>query len=170
MPADKTDRKAQGGFPWPSRARASQYQAQVLLPLVRALSPNLCEERAQPFVRKAIGRSIASLGDMGGTGARAISNSAGVTCSNGLPPGERLDYKVVPNGRQTRRRRRHRVSVRRCYQDLGEPDLRFPPHCSADFALAEWFTGATTRTPPVSPGADHCDFRFKLKRQRGTAT
>jgi predicted ArsR family transcriptional regulator len=114
-------------------------QAQVLVPLVRALQSELGEERANALVRKAIGPIYQQTG-------------------------EALDYQVVKQTPDT-----FDVNVTGCryakfYQELGEPELGFLLTCSADYSLAEGFAGVElTRTQTIMQGADHCDFRFKLK-------
>jgi L-2-amino-thiazoline-4-carboxylic acid hydrolase len=52
------------------------------------------------------------------------------------------------------------------YQELGAPELGFLLTCSADFPFAEGFGGEVelTRTQTIMQGADHCDFRYRLKR------
>ena len=54
------------------------------------------------------------------------------------------------------------------YKELGEPDLGFLFVCSQDFPLTEGFRPdiELTRTQTIMQRATHCDFRFRLKREK----
>jgi hypothetical protein len=56
------------------------------------------------------------------------------------------------------------------YKALGEPELGFLLLCSADFPMVEGFGGdvGLTRTQTIMQGADHCDFRYMLKKATST--
>ncbi len=139
-------------------------QAQVLVPLVRALRSELGEERANALVRKAIGPLYRQYGEAWwAEGARNFDQVLSTSFQR-FASGEALDYRVVKRTPDT-----FDVDVTGCryakfYQEIGEPELGFLLTCSADFSLAEGFEGVElTRTQTIMQGADHCDFRFKLK-------
>jgi hypothetical protein len=140
-------------------------QAQVLVPLVRALQSELGEEPANALVRKAIGPIYRQYGEAWWEQGARDFNHVLSTSFQRFASGEALDYQVVKQTADT-----FDVDVTACryaqfYQELGEPGLGFLLTCSADYSLAEGFAGAElTRTQTIMRGADHCDFRFKLKR------
>ena len=79
-----------------------------------------------------------------------------------------LDYEVVKQTTDT-----FELNVTGCryakfYQELGAPELGFLLTCSADSQFVEGFGGGVelTRTQTIMQGADHCDFRYKLKRKQ----
>ena len=139
-------------------------QAQVLVPLVRALQSELGEERANALVRKAIGPIYRRYGEAWWEQAAGDFGQVLSTSFRRFASGEALDYRVVEQTPET-----FAVDVTGCryakfYQELGEPELGFLLTCGADFSLADGFAGVELkRTRTIMQGADHCDFRFKLK-------
>ena len=142
-------------------------QAQVLVPLVRALQRELGEERANALVRKTIGPIYRQYGEEWWAQGAKDFNQVLSTSFQRFASGEALDYQVVKQTPDT-----FEVNVTGCryarfYQELGEPELGFLLTCSADFSLAEGFAGVElTRTQTIMQGADHCDFRFRLIRAK----
>jgi hypothetical protein len=140
-------------------------QARVLVPLVRALQSELGEERTTALVRKAIGPLYQQYGEAWWAQGAGNFDQVLSTSFQRFAAGEALDYQVVKRTPDT-----FDVNVTGCryakfYQELGEPELGFLLTCSADFSLADGFAGVElTRTQTIMQGADHCDFRFKLKQ------
>ena len=141
-------------------------QAQVLIPLVRAMQAEFGEERANSMVRKALGDLYRTYGeqwwrarktdDLGQTMASTFKRFAA---------GDALSYEVV---KQTPGA--FEVDVTGCryaefYREMGAPELGFLLTCSADFSMTEGFGGEVqlTRTQTIMQGAGHCDFRYRLK-------
>jgi hypothetical protein len=139
-------------------------QAQVLVPLVKALQAELGEERANAIVREALGELYRKFGEewwrargsqnLGDNMASAFRTFAG---------GDALDYEVVKQTADA-----YEVNVTRCryaefYKALGTPELGFLLTCSADFTLAEGYGPGVQleRTQTIMQGASHCDFRYK---------
>lgn len=144
-------------------------QAQVLVPLVRALRAELGEERANGIVRKALAEMYRKLGErwwrkQGGHDLGEAMASA----FDGFAAGDALDYEVLrktPDGFD--------VNVRRCryaefYKEIGASELGFLLACSADSSMAEGYGADVrlTRTQTIMQGASHCDFRFALNKRR----
>ncbi len=146
----------------------AKIQAQVLVPLVKALQAELGEERANAIARKALGDVYRRLGEqwwqakgsqhVGENMARAFAAFA---------KGEALDYSVRAQSQDA-----YDIDVTACryaqfYKELGEPELGFLLVCSLDFPFAEGFGADVelTRTQTVMQGASHCDFRYR--RQDG---
>jgi hypothetical protein len=160
------DRQAQNG-----RFRVSisvieqaKIQAQVLVPLVKALQAELGEARANALVRKALSDIYRRHGEaywrtksdknLGGIMASAFATYA---------RDDALDFKVIEQSQDA-----FAMDVTACryaefYKELGEPELGFLLVCSADFDTAAGFDSdiKLTRTQTIMQGASHCDFRYK---------
>lgn len=142
----------------------AKIQAQVLLPLVKAMQAELGEARANALVRKTLGDLYRRYGeefwrakseqDLGKTVASAFATYA---------RDDALQYDIVEQSQDA-----FGLNVTRCryaefYKALGEPELGFLLVCTADFAIADGFGGdvALTRTQTIMQGADHCNFRYR---------
>jgi hypothetical protein len=147
----------------------AKIQAQVLVPLVKALQAELGEARANALVRKALGETYRRLGeqwsrtrqenDLGQLMASAFATYA---C------GDALDYRVREQSKDN-----FEFDVTRCryaefYKELGEPELGFLLVCEADFPTTEGFGSdiKLTRTQTIMQGASHCDFRYKRQKNK----
>ena len=146
----------------------AKIQAQVLVPLVKALQTELGKERANALVRRALGDIYRRYGEefwrtkneknLGKSVASAFATFARE---------DALDYRVREQSQDA-----FEIDVTGCryaefYKELGEPELGFLLVCSADFAMAEGFGPdiKLTRTQTIMQGASHCDFRFKRLRE-----
>lgn len=142
----------------------AKIQAQVLIPLVKALQAELGEERANGLVRRVLGDLYRRYGEefwrtkneenLGKAVASAFATYARE---------DALDYRVIEQSQDA-----YEFDVTGCryaefYKELGEPELGFLLVCSADFATAEGFGPdiKLTRTQTIMQGASHCDFRYK---------
>ncbi len=134
------------------------------MPLVRALQAEIGTERANALVRKAIWPIYRRYGETWWEQGAGSFDQVLSTSFQRFASGDALEYQVVERTKDT-----FDVDVTGCryakfYQELGEAELGFLLTCSADFALAEGFTGVElSRTRTIMQGADHCDFRFKRK-------
>jgi hypothetical protein len=146
----------------------AQIQAQVLVPLVKALQAELGEARANALVRSALGDIYRRFGEefwrnkneknLGKIMASAFATYA----RDGA-----LDYGVIEQSQDA-----FAIDVTGCryadfYKELGEPELGFLLVCSADFGTAEGFDPdiKLARTQTIMQGASHCDFRYKRTRE-----
>jgi len=143
-------------------------QAQVLIPLVKALRAELGEERANAIVRNALGGVYRKLGEKWdqAQGARDLGDKM-ASAFDRFAGGDALDYEVVKQAPDA-----FEVNVTGCryaklYNELGAPELGFLLVCSSDFAMAEGFGPDVqlTRTQTIMQGASHCDFRYALKKR-----
>jgi hypothetical protein len=142
-------------------------QAQVLVPLVKALQAELGEERANAIVRKALGDLYRKYGEKWwrSQGGRNLGERI-ASAFDMFAAGGALKYDVLKQAPDA-----FEVNVTECryakfYNKIGAPELGFLLICSADFAHAEGF-GANvqlTRTQTIMQGASHCDFRYALKK------
>ena len=142
-------------------------QAQVLVPLVKALQAELGEERANAIVRKALGDLYRKYGEKWWRtqGARNLGEKV-ASAFEMFAAGDALEYEVVKEAPDA-----FEVNVTECryakfYNKIGAPELGFLLTCSADFSHAEGFGADVqlTRTQTIMQGASHCDFRYALKK------
>lgn len=147
-------------------------QAQVLVPLVKALQKELGEERAKAIVRKALGDLYRKYGEKWSRaqGARNLGET-GAAAFEMFAAGDALEYEVLKKTPDA-----FEVNVTQCryaqfYSKIGAPELGFLLTCSADFAYAEGFGADTTltRTQTIMQGASHCDFRYRRISAKGEA-
>jgi hypothetical protein len=151
-----------------SAIEQAKIQAQVLVPLVKALQVELGEERANALVREALGDVYRRLGEQWWRAkeSRHVGENMALAFSS-FAEGDALDYSVRAQSEDT-----YEIDVTGCryaqfYKELGEPQLGFLLVCSADFPFAEGFSAdiRLKRTQTIMQGASHCDFRYK--RQKG---
>jgi hypothetical protein len=142
-------------------------QAQVLVPLVKALQAELGEQRANAIVRKALGELYRKYGEKWwrAQGAGNLGEKV-ASAFEMFAAGEALQYAVLKKTAEA-----FDVNVTECryaqfYNKIGAPELGFLLTCSADFSHAEGFGADVqlTRTQTIMQGASHCDFRYALKK------
>jgi len=152
-------------------------QAQVLVPLVKALRAELGEERANTVVRKALGDLYRKYGEKWWRtqGARNLGEKVS-SAFEMFAAGDALEYAVVKNTPDA-----FELNVTRCryaefYKKIGAPELGFLLTCSGDtdFFQAEGFSTDVrlTVTQTIMQGASHCEFRYapkKTERDTGPA-
>jgi predicted ArsR family transcriptional regulator len=145
----------------------ARIQAQVLVPLVKALQAELGEERANTLVRRSLGNLYRRYGEEFAR-AKNEKNLGDVMASafSTYARDDALQYRVVDQSQDS-----FAIDVTACkyadfYKELGEPDLGFLLVCSADFAMAEGVDPdmKLTRTQTIMQGASHCDFRYRRGR------
>src|SRR5262245_28056241 len=145
----------------------AKIQAQVLVPLIKALQAELGEERANALVRKALGDLYRRLGEQ--WRQRKDSRHLGKNMASAFASfanGDALDCSVGAQSEDV-----YEVNVTGCryaqfYKELGEPELGFLLVCSLDFPFAEGFGPDIefTRTQTIMQGASHCDFRYRRRK------
>ncbi len=142
----------------------AKIQAQVLVPLIKALQTELGKERANALVRKALGDVYRRHGEEFWR-AKNEKNLGNVMTSafTTFARDDALDYHVVEQSEDA-----FAIDVTRCryaefYKELGEPELGFLLVCGADFPMAEGFGPDITlaRTQTIMQGASRCDFRYR---------
>ena len=148
----------------------AKIQAQVLVPLVKALQAELGEERANALVRKALGEQYRKFGEKWwkSQGARDLGEKMASAFEDFAAAGA-LDYEVLKKDASA-----FDVNITGCryaefYKKIGAPELGFLLVCSSDFALTEGYGDPVqlARTQTIMQGATHCDFRYKLSLDRG---
>src|SRR6202043_3633661 len=126
----------------------AKIQAQVLVPLVKALQAELGKERANALVRKALGDVYRRLGEQwwrANESTHVGENMALAFAS--FAKGDAVEYSVRAQSQDT-----YEIDVTECryaqfYEELGEPELGFLLVCSLDFPFAEGF-GPQNKPPP----------------------
>jgi hypothetical protein len=142
-------------------------QAQVLVPLVKALQAELGEERANALVRKTLGNTFRRLGEQWWQSKQSTHVGENMASAfDSFAKGDALDYSVRTQSQDV-----YEVDVTGCryaqfYKELGEPELGFLLVCSQDFTFAEGLGPdiMLTRTQTIMQGASHCDFRYRRQK------
>jgi len=146
----------------------AKIQAQVLVPLIKALQTELGEERANALVRKALGDVYRRLGERWWQtkGSRHVGENMAAAFA-AFAKDAALDYSVRAQSQEV-----YEIDVTRCqyaqfYKELGEPELGFLLVCSSDFPFAEGFDPdlKLTRSQTIMQGASHCDFRYRRQKE-----
>jgi hypothetical protein len=152
------------GVPVIERAKI---QAQVLVPLVKALQAELGKERANALIRKALGDVYRRLGEQWWRAKQTRHLGENMTLAfTSFAKGAAVDYSVRAQSEDT-----FEIDVTGCryaqfYKELREPELGFLLVCSSDFPFAEGLGSdiKLTRTQTIMQGASHCDFRYKRQK------
>jgi hypothetical protein len=144
----------------------TKIQAQVLVPLVKALRAELGEARADAIVRKALGEQFRRYGEKfwQRQGERNLGDKL-ANAFDGFAAGDALDVEVLEKSAAA-----FDANVTGCryaefYKAIGEPELGFLLVCGSDFPMTEGFGAPVElkRTQTIMQGASHCDFRYALK-------
>jgi hypothetical protein len=146
----------------------AKIQAQVLIPLVKALQAELGKERANAIVRGALRDLFRGYGEEFWRAKNETNVGKAVASAfKAYARDDALDYEVIEQSEDT-----FAFDVKRCryaefYKELGEPELGFLLVCSADFDTAEGFGGDVklTRTQTIMQGAPQCDFRYRRVKE-----
>jgi hypothetical protein len=141
----------------------AKIQAQLLVPLVKALQAELGVARANALVRKTLGDLYRGYGEeFARSKNEANLGKLAASAFKTYARDDALDIDVIEQSQDA-----YAFNVRRCryaefYKALGEPELGFLLVCTADFAVADGFGDVElTRTQTIMQGADHCDFRYR---------
>jgi L-2-amino-thiazoline-4-carboxylic acid hydrolase len=146
----------------------ARIQAELLIPLIKALQAELGEVRANALVRKALGDVFRRYGEeFWRAKNEANLGKAIASAFRTYARDDALDYRVNEKSQDA-----FEIDVTRCryaefYKELGEPELGFLLVCGADFTTAEGFGGDVelTRTQTIMQGASHCDFRHRRAKK-----
>ncbi|OAF05231.1 2-amino-thiazoline-4-carboxylic acid hydrolase [Bradyrhizobium centrolobii] len=142
----------------------AKIQAEVLIPLVKALQAELGETRANALVRQALGDLYRRYGEEFWKAKNETNLGKAVASAfKTYARDDAIAYDVIEQTEDA-----FALDVKRCayaefYKALGEPELGFLLICTADFATADGFGPDVTlaRTQTIMQGADHCDFRYR---------
>lgn len=137
-------------------------QAEVLVPIGRALRTELGEERANDLLRRILSPMFREIGRryFENAGRRPIEAMQAQAAD--AAAGDAVAFDMRQNGEVLE------GDVTRCkyaefFQEIGEPDLGFLFVCSSDFGIFGEIQGVEmNRTQTIMQGASHCDFRFRF--------
>ena len=153
-----------------SAIEQARIQAQVLVPLMKALQAELGAPRANALVRRTLGELYRHYGEefwrsKADKNLGSVMGSAFATYARDAA----LDYDVIEQSDDA-----YAINVTRCkyaefYRELNEPELGFLFVCSADFDVVDGFDVGVrlTRSQTIMQGASHCDFRYTWDKERG---
>ena len=143
-------------------------QAEVLIPLVKALQAELGEVRANAIVRGALRDLYRRYGEEFWRAKNEPNVGKAVASAfKSYAKDDALDYSVIEQSENA-----FAFDVTRCryaefFKELGEAELGFLLVCSADFDTAAGFGGEVElkRTQTIMQGAPHCDFRYRRVKE-----
>ena len=143
-------------------------QAQVLLPLVRALREEIGEERTNEILRRALDEAARErirdeAQQLEGTPLEKFETMMRRAGADNAP---KLEMEMLEATPQTLRFNVHSCKYAELFTALGEPELGAMLHCAADFPMAEVGGAAVefTRSQTLMQGETHCDFCYRIKR------
>ena len=149
------------------RIEQVKIQAQVLVPLVKALQAELGEERANAIVRNALGDLFRKYGEKWwrAQGARNLEEKV-ASAFEMFAAGDALKYRVIKKTPDALELNVTECRYAEFYKKIGAPELGFLLTCSGDteFFHAEGFGARLNVTQTIMQGASHCDFRYALKK------
>jgi len=143
-------------------------QAQVLLPLVRALREEIGEQRTNEILRRALDEAAreriqAEAQQLEGTPLEKFEAMMRRAGSDNAP---QLEMEMLEATPETLRFNVHSCKYAELFTALGEPELGAMLHCAGDFPMAE--VGGPdvrfTRSQTLMQGETHCDFCYHIKR------
>jgi hypothetical protein len=143
----------------------AKIQAQVLVPVMRALREEMGKEKADALVKQALGgwsrQMFADIGKEIEGGRRRWSKMQGALNDISLPGVETTE--AVKDAATLE------FDVTRCryaefFRELNEPELGALLMCSTDFDIAATSDGAVTltREQTIMQGAPSCTFRYRF--------
>lgn len=142
-------------------------RAQVLVPLLKAFQSEIGPDRTNEIARKALRSYTHKLAQERRSQLKGNSMEKIAAWFSMCSAGDALDLEVLKQTPDA-----FEVNVTGCryaqfYKELGEPELGFLFLCSLDHPMTEGLTPDVqlTRTQTIMQGANHCDFRFQVKKE-----
>lgn len=142
----------------PTILEAVKIQANVLIPVVKALEAELGKERAHAVVGRAISESYAEF-------RSSRTTERNTHPGEGAAPEFPIETETVEHTDTA-----FGFDVKGCafadwFRSIGEPEIGALMTCGVDFAVEgrlrpDW---EFRRTQTRMQGADHCDFRWRLR-------
>jgi hypothetical protein len=145
----------------------TKIQAQVLVPLIKAFQAELGEERANQIVRKTLGDWIRKAAEQM---AAQIPGNAIDKVAGAVPyfaAGDAIDVEITKKTDTAFEFNVTGCRYAKFYKELGVPEIGFMLLCNLDYPMTEGFGSDLEfkRTQTIMQGADHCDFRYVLRKQ-----
>lgn len=146
-----------------------EIEARILAPFVDALSARFGREAVVEILRDTITRIAREQGAASAAACGGNDLAAFREVTDRWRQGGALELTVLQHDP-----RRYDFNVTRCrfaemYRRLGIPELGEVLSCNRDFQASEGFNPdlKLTRTQTIMGGADHCDFRYRLREGAG---
>src|SRR3954454_16429539 len=144
----------------------TRMQAQVLVPVLRALRAEIGKDKADSIVKQALRewskQLFAAIGD--GIEGSPRNKWAAINSVFGEVSGKEVEFSILRHDKEALD-----IDVTRCrfaefFRALGEPELGALLICEADFDIAAVGVGEVTleRTQTIMKGAPTCTFRYKF--------
>lgn len=143
-------------------------QAQVLVPLLKALRAEIGKEKADRIVGQALTEWSKSLyrriGEQKGGAPRERFDAIWADLRPRI--GNAVDRDMLKDDSEVREYNVTRCAYAEFFKALGEPDLGTVLLCDIDFHIAEIGAPAIEfkRTQTIMKGAPYCDFRYRMKQ------
>jgi hypothetical protein len=143
-------------------------QAQVLLPLIRALREEIGEERTSAILHGALDEASreqvrAEAQQIEGT---PLEKFEAMMLRSGAENVEQLEMEMLEATPETLRFNVRACNYAKLFEALGEPELGAMLLCAGDFHAAA--VGGSdvqfSRSQTLMQGATHCDFCYRVKR------
>ena len=143
-----------------------EIEARIAGPLIQAFMAEVGEERALEIAREVIvslaresGEALRELA--GGDSLEDFAKGMARWSKDDAVTSDLLEFSSEKISMNTTRCRYAEM-----YRELGMADLGFALSCARDYALVEGFNPKIEleRTQTIMEGADHCDFRFTLRK------
>ena len=144
----------------------TRMQAQVLVPVLRALRAELGKDKADAIVRQALRdwskQLFAAIGDGIEGGPRR--KWAAINTVFGEVSGREVEVKILRHDQEALDMDVTRCRFAEFFRALGEPELGALLICEADFDIASVGEGAVSldRAQTIMQGAPSCTFRYKF--------
>jgi hypothetical protein len=153
--------------PSPALGRA-KIQAQVLVPVLKAFRDELGAERADRIAWKALAewrRQIITEEPVAPGEPTEQFRTRNVAVAALI--GDAVDVQMLKDEPESIEFNVTGCRFAQFFRELGEPELGFALTCSWDNTVAEEIGAGDvklTRTGTIMQGANHCDFRYALKK------
>ncbi|WP_291686578.1 L-2-amino-thiazoline-4-carboxylic acid hydrolase [Bradyrhizobium sp.] len=144
----------------------TRMQAQVLLPVLRALRAELGKDKADAIVKQALRdwskQLFAAIGDRIEGGPRR--KWAAINTVFGEISGREVEVEILRHDREALDMDVTRCRFAEFFRALGEPELGALLICEADFDIASVGEGAVSldRAQTIMQGAPSCTFRYRF--------
>ena len=144
----------------------TRIQAQVLVPVLRALRAELGKDKADAVVKQALRdwskQLFAALGD--GIEGSPRRKWATIQSVWGEVSGREVEVEILRHDREALDMDVTRCRFAEFFRELGEPELGALLICEADFDIASAGDGAVSleRAQTIMQGAPSCTFRYRF--------
>jgi hypothetical protein len=144
-------------------------QAQVIVPLLRALRTELGKDKADALFSQALRDWVRAVYHRIGERKPGNAREKWEGVWDELRPriGDDVEREFMRNDDAAREYNVTRCRYAEFFKALGEPELGVILLCDFDFHIAEIGAPAVefTRTQTIMKGAAYCDFRYRFKRE-----